>query len=134
MSLQEARPDGVLTVRWVREDRIAVEGREIHGSFLLSPEAVEAWPVTAVEQIDADTIAPILALKPELVIIGTGPRQRLLAPRQQIELLRLGIGVEAMDNAAAARTYNLLALEGRRVVAGFIVEKPGMGNQEPGIV
>lgn len=123
MSLQEARPDGVLTVRRVADDHVAVAGREVTESFLLSPEAVTPWPVSAVEQIDAAAVAPILALQPELVIIGTGPRQRLLAPRQQIELLRHGIGVEAMDNAAAARTYNLLALEGRRVVAGFILQR-----------
>jgi uncharacterized protein len=35
--------------------------------------------------------------------------------------LRKGVGVEVMDNAAAARTYNLLASEGRHVVAGFIL-------------
>jgi uncharacterized protein len=122
MSLQETRPEGVLTVRWVRDDRIAVAARELTTSFLLSPDALhEDWPVAAVEQIDAATVAPLLALQPELVLIGTGPRQRLLTPRQQVELLRHGIGIEAMDNAAAARTYNLLALEGRRVVAGFVL-------------
>ena len=54
-------------------------------------------------------------------VLGTGSRQQFPPQAALVPLLRLGIGVEAMDNAAAARTYNLLAGEGRRVVAAFIL-------------
>ncbi len=63
----------------------------------------------------------MLELKPELVILGTGERQVFPAAAFMAGLLRKGIGVEVMDNAAAARTYDLLAGEGRRVVAAFIL-------------
>lgn len=57
---------------------------------------------------------------PEVVLIGTGARQHLLPARVTQGLLGIGIGVEAMDTQAAARTYNILMAEGRRVVAALL--------------
>ena len=47
-------------------------------------------------------------------------RQRKVSPVQVLSCLQRGIGIEVMSNAAAARTYSVLAGEGRRVVAGFV--------------
>ena len=58
-------------------------------------------------------------LKP--VLLGTGERQRFPSPAAMAAMLTRGIGIEVMDNAAAARTFNVLANEGRRVVAGFLL-------------
>ena len=55
------------------------------------------------------------------MLLGTGSRLMFPPPRFQAALLRRGIGLETMDNAAAARTFNLLAGEGRRVVALFLL-------------
>lgn len=122
MSLLEQRPEGILSVRWVRPDRIAVESRELDRSFVLAPDRiVEHWPPGSVEQIDDAALDVIASLGPQVVLLGTGPSQRFLPPIRQAALLRRGIGVESMDNAAAARTYNLLAQEGRRVVAAFLL-------------
>jgi uncharacterized protein len=63
----------------------------------------------------------LLALEPALVLLGSGARQRFPAPAVLAACLTRGIGIEVMDNAAAARTFNLLAGEGRRVVAGFLL-------------
>ena len=122
MSLIEERPEGILTIRAVQADRIIIEQRELSASFIVAPEQLlDSWAPTAVEQIDQTAIEPIIALAPQVVLIGTGARQRFVAPRVQALLLQRGIGVESMDNAAAARTYNLLAQEGRRVVAAFLL-------------
>jgi uncharacterized protein len=122
MSLQEDRAEGVITVRAVGASAIAIEGRELHTSFLLAPDrVVEGWPPRQVRDIDEAGLEAVLALDPQLVLIGTGQRQQFLDPRLQVDLMRRGIGVEVMDNAAAARTYNLLAMEGRRVVVGFLL-------------
>jgi uncharacterized protein len=127
MSLVESRPEGALVVRWVRSGSIAVGNRELERSFLLSPEQlVENWPAADIDAVDEAAIDAILALEPELVILGSGPRQRFLPPRLQARLLQRGIGIETMDNGAAARTYNLLASEGRRVVAAFVL--PGSAD------
>ena len=56
-----------------------------------------------------------------MVVLGTGERQVFPAAAFMTGFLRKGVGVEVMDNAAAARTYDLLAGERRRVVAAFIL-------------
>jgi len=122
MDLSLDRPGNYLFVRRVGPRSVTVVDREFTASFLLSPErAVEQWPVTASSELGASHVEAILQLKPELVVLGTGERQVFPAPAFMAGLLRLGIGVEVMDNAAAARTYDLLAAESRRVVAAFIL-------------
>ncbi|HJW06331.1 MAG TPA: Mth938-like domain-containing protein [Rhodanobacter sp.] len=122
MDLSLERPEGFLYVRRVSAHGVTVIDRELTRSFLLAPDrAVENWPITAADVLDAGHVDALLALQPELVVLGTGERQAFPAAAFMAGFLRKGIGVEVMDNAAAARTYNLLAGEGRRVVAGFIL-------------
>ncbi|ANB18113.1 Mth938-like domain-containing protein [Dokdonella koreensis] len=122
MQLIHDRPEGYFFIRGCTPEAVTVIDRELRASFLLAPDAiVEAWPVREAAAIGADAVAALLALQPELVLIGTGVRQ-VFPPREHlVTLMRRGIGVEVMDNAAAGRTYNLLAAEGRRVVAAFVL-------------
>lgn len=121
MSLLEHRSEGIHVVRWVRADAIAVDAREFSASFLLTPERAGDWAPTTVDAIDEAAIAAILALQPAVVLLGTGLVQRMPPARVLAAFLQRGIGLEAMDNAAAARTFNLLAAEGRPVVAAFLL-------------
>jgi uncharacterized protein len=70
-------------------------------------------------QLDA-----VFALQPELVLLGTGATQVFPAPAVLAACLTRHLGIEVMTNDAAARTYSVLAAEGRRVVAGFILPEP----------
>jgi len=122
MDLSLDRPEGYLFVRRVDARSITLVDRELTSSFLLAPDqALENWPVDAAAKLDASHVDALLALQPELVILGTGERQVFPAAVFMAGFLRKNIGIEVMDNAAAARTYNLLAGEGRRVVAGFML-------------
>jgi len=122
MDLSLDRPGTYLFVRRVGARSITVVDREITSSFLLSPQhAVENWPVTTSAELNESHVAALLELKPEVVLLGTGERQVFPAASFMAGLLRKGVGVEVMDNAAAARTYDLLAGENRRVVAAFIL-------------
>lgn len=122
MDLSLERPEGYLFIRRVGEQSITVVDRELGASFLLAPDrVVEGWPVSDVSALDEACTEAVLALQPELVLLGTGVRQRFPAAAFLAGFLRRGIGIEVMDNAAAARTYDLLAGEGRRVVAAFIL-------------
>ncbi|UGB39430.1 Mth938-like domain-containing protein [Frateuria soli] len=122
MDLSLERPEGYLFIRRVGERSITVVDRELTASFLLAPDrVVEAWPVDDVAALDGDAGEAVRALEPEVVLLGTGSRQRFPSAAFMAGFLRLGIGIEVMDNAAAARTYDLLAGEGRRVVAAFIL-------------
>ena len=122
MDLSLDRPEGYLYVRRVDPHHVTLADRDLACSFLLAPDrTVENWPVISAKILDGTHVAALLELQPELVVLGTGDRQVFPAAAFMAGFLRKGVGVEVMDNAAAARTYNLLAGEGRRVVAGFIL-------------
>ena len=82
---------------------------------------VTDWPARSVEALTADHLAAIVELKPEIVLLGTGPSFRLAEPARLAPLYKLGLGVEVMDTPAACRTYNILLGEGRNVVAALIL-------------
>ena len=83
-----------------------------------------ALAATAFEALRPEDFEAVLALRPEIVLLGTGRRQRFPRPHLTAALARGGIGVEVMDTAAACRTYNILMSEGRRVLlAAFVQEE-----------
>jgi uncharacterized protein len=109
-------------VRHVDAHRVTLVDHDLTRSFLLAPDrAIENWPVDNAAMLDESHVAAVLELQPELVLLGTGEHQVFPAAAFMAGFLRQGVGVEVMDNAAAARTYNLLASESRHVVAGFIL-------------
>ena len=122
MDLSLDQAEGYLLVRRVDARSVTLLDRIVEHSFLLTPAGItEAWPVAAASDLGVDDVQPLLALKPEVVILGTGDRQVFPAAEFLAGFLREGIGIEVMDNAAAARTYNLLAGEDRQVVGVFIL-------------
>jgi len=122
MDLSFEHPGDYLFVRRVGAQAITVGDRDLSASFLLLPDRlVEDWPVTDVQSLDDAQVDSMLALQPEVVLLGTGARQAFPAAAFLAGFLRKGVGIEVMDNAATARTYDLLAGEGRRVLAAFIL-------------
>ena len=123
MPLAEGRAEGVHVIRWVSAATVRVDDAEFGESLLVMPDRVwKQLPARAPDDIDAALMQQILELSPELVLLGTGQRQRMPSPRLLAGFLQRGVGLEAMDNAAAARTYNLLAFEGRRVAAILLLD------------
>ncbi|MEP7044581.1 MAG: Mth938-like domain-containing protein [Dokdonella sp.] len=122
MQFTQDLPEGYLYFRACSAEAITIIDRVLTHSFLLAPDRlIEDWPVTSAAQFDLAAVEAIAALNPEVVLLGTGARQ-VFPPREaQAALLRRHIGVEVMDNAAACRTYNLLAGERRRVVAAIML-------------
>ena len=83
--------------------------------------AVQPWPVLSSAALSVEHLEPLLALAPEVVILGSGPRLRFPSPAVLRVLFERRIGVETMDTGAACRTYNVLASEGRPVVAALML-------------
>jgi uncharacterized protein len=79
------------------------------------------WPPGNVAGLAARHFEQVLALAPELVIFGSGERLQFVSPGLYRCLIEAGIGVETMDTGAACRTYNVLASEGRSVVAALLL-------------
>ncbi len=82
---------------------------------------VEPWAPQRIEQLAEQHFAELLALKPEVVLFGSGARLTFVAPGLLRALIDARIGVETMDTAAACRTFNVLASEGRAVVAALLI-------------
>jgi uncharacterized protein len=95
---------------------------ERHDGGLLVPwkGAVKAWDARSPGQLLAAHFDPVLSLAPELVVFGSGARLRFVAPALYRALIEARIGVETMDTAAACRTFNVLAAEGRSVLAALL--------------
>jgi uncharacterized protein len=82
------------------------------------------WGVGRFEDLAATHFEQLAALAPEMVIFGSGARLRFAHPRLHVSLMQARIGLETMDTIAACRTYNILASEGRHVVAALLLENP----------
>ena len=122
MQLVQDHPDFDYVLRGADGSSALVNERKLERSFIIAPrQLVEDWPVGSLASLDAAAMEALLTLHPEVVIIGTGVTQGFASAEVMAMCLQCGIGIECMANAAAARTYNVLAGEGRRVVAGFIL-------------
>lgn len=122
MQLTLENPDFRYLLRGISADGVLVNDKTLSSSFILTPnELLENWRPASSQDLVADDMQALLDLNPVLVILGTGSRQQFPSAAVMAACLTRGIGIEVMDNAAAARTFNVLATEGRKVVAGFIV-------------
>ena len=107
-----------LVIRSVEGNAIRFYGETYTESIALTPEGLlDTWHDTPVAELLVDHFEQVLATSPEVVLLGTGPTT-VFAPRElTFAFARKGIGFEVMDTAAAARTFNVLSVEGRRVAA-----------------
>lgn len=122
MHLVLERPDYVWFLRGADGNGALVNNRRLTRSFVIAPDVLyEDWPVRDAAALTAAHLQPLLAREPELVVLGTGATQ--VFPPQPVlaACLQRGIGIEVMGNEAAARTYSVLAGDGRAVIAGFIL-------------
>jgi uncharacterized protein len=114
-----------LTINAYGEGWIEVNGQKFTHSLIVSslPGAVPGkWPVARFEALQSTDFDTLAASGVELVIFGSGKRLRFPKPDGLQALMARGIGLETMDTAAACRTYNILASEGRKVVAALLLE------------
>ena len=109
------------TVTAYGEGYVEINRQRHEGALLLRPEGeVLAWPAPTFEALAAEHFAALLEHGPEVVILGTGARQRFPHPRLTAVLLQARVGFEVMASGAACRTYNILMAEGRRVLAALL--------------
>ena len=102
---------------------VAVNGVRYETSVLVTPASVAEWNVAGFETLSAADFEAVLALQPDVLILGTGSTMRFPAPGLSRALANAGVGLEVMDNGAACRTYNIVAAEGRRVAAALLIGK-----------
>jgi uncharacterized protein len=125
MKLHATSTQQYQTVTAYDESGVEINAVHYRKSLVVMPEmpAVD-WPVASFDALTAEDFARIDALSPDVVILGTGARQRFIHPRLIASLNARRVGVETMDNQAACRTYNILMAEGRKVALALILDTP----------
>jgi len=123
MKLTDERIAGANLVQSYARGEVRVAGEVLRGSCLIKADLiVRKWRPKSIAQLTIEDLEPVLALEPEIVVLGSGVRQRFPASQLLASLLTRGIGCEVMDTGAACRTYNILVGEDRRVVAALLLE------------
>lgn len=106
-----------------RPAALTVRGQRWSGAVVLQARAApSAWSATGFEALQPAHFEALLALRPDVVLLGTGRRQRFVRPALFAALTAAQVGLDCMDTAAACRTYNILAGEDRAVVAALFIE------------
>lgn len=121
VDLSRDKDETALLVRACAPGEITVNEQRISSPFLLSAKRlIPDWPVSDPARLVPSDFELAIELQPDLVILGTG--ERLVFPDAEVSatLLARGIGFEVMDTRAACRTYNLLVIDGRPVVAALL--------------
>ena len=122
MKFQPDLISGANVISGYTPDSVTINQLRWQRSLVLPSQGdVIDWPVARFEDLRPEHFEALAIGAPELVIFGSGPRLRFVAPECLRPLLERRIGVETMDTAAACRTYNILVAEGRRVVAGLLL-------------
>ena len=102
---------------------VGVNGEKITHSVIIGSGGERiAWPAARFEDLGPEHFAQLAQLQAEVVIFGSGSRIRFPKAEWLQPLMARRIGVETMDTAAACRTYNILAQEGRSVAAALLLE------------
>jgi uncharacterized protein len=109
---------------WVGLSRNGVAEKIERSVIISSRGELIDWHCARFEDISAAHFDQLASYRPELVLFGSGTRLRFPAPAFLRSLMALRIGIETMDTLAACRTYNILAGEGRHVLAALLIE-PG---------
>lgn len=97
-------------------------GMSHRGSILCLPGGVWAWDVETADELDLSRLTRVLAEleRPDFLLLGTGRQQVFASLDVRRAFDAKGIGLDTMDTGAAARTYNILLAEQRRVSAALI--------------
>ena len=120
MKLHASVPSGVNRITGYGEGYVMVNGERRASSVVVLPERIEPWSAAAFDTLAPEDFAFLQGLGAEIVLLGTGARQRFPHPRLTAALAQAGIGLEVMDLQAACRTYNILVAEGRKVAAALL--------------
>ena len=122
MRLTDDRTAGAFLVHSYAPGQVRVGDAVLHRSCLISAERlVDDWRPQTLDDLSEADLEAVFALQPEIVVLGSGIRQRFPDARLLGAILSRGIGCEVMDTGAACRTYNVLVSESRRAVAALFL-------------
>ena len=120
MKLHASAPSGAQMVTAYGDDYVTVNGVRYEDSIVVLPGRVQPWDARSFDSLAEQHFMELREVGAEIVILGTGAKQRFPHPRLTAPLARSGIGLEVMSLQAACRTYNILVAEERKVAAALL--------------
>ena len=120
MKLHASAPSALNTFTAYGEGYVMVNSQRHESNLIVLPDQLLPWSAAGFEALEEADFQIFHELNLEILLLGTGPKQRFPHPRLTRALAARRIGVEAMDLQAACRTYNILMAEERRVAAALL--------------
>ena len=115
MKLHRSTPASAQTITAYGDDYVMVNGERRDSSAVITAERTVDWQNRTFDALTREDFTFLAGLGVEIVLLGTGARQRFPDPRLTRPLAQAGVGLEVMDLKAACRTYNILIAEERKV-------------------
>ncbi len=113
---------GLLSIAAYGPGWLRVRDTRIETPCVVTPAAIHTDLLPAdFEQLDVAHFAALEALRPEIILIGSGPRQRFVDHALGARMAAAGIALESMDTGAACRLFNILVSEDRAVIAALFM-------------
>jgi uncharacterized protein len=122
VKLHASLAGGYNTITGYGEGYVMINGERRQSSVVVLPDRIVDWRAESFDRLTAEDFGFLKTLNADIVLLGTGARQRFPHPRLTAALAQAGIGVEVMDLQAACRTYNILVAEERKVAAALLFE------------
>lgn len=121
MEFQLVKPGDRPFIHSYRANGFTISGNEIEGSVLVTPDRVQAWPLSDIAELTVEHLSDIAntADDIEVLLIGCGPKMLLLPAPVRASFAGFPFSVDVMETGAACRTYNVLIGESRRVAAAL---------------
>jgi uncharacterized protein len=115
-------PPGVISIAAYGPGWIRVRDQRIEAPCVVAMDGVHRELLPArLEELGAEHLDRVLALGPEIVLLGTGARQRFVDVALVARLAAAGVALEMMDTGAACRLFNILSSEDRAVAAALFM-------------
>ena len=120
MKLHASTPAGANTITAYGDDYVMVNGARRDSSVIVTAAEVKPWRATDFDHLQEEDFAELAGLGAEIVLLGTGARQRFPHPKLTASLGAARVALEVMDLKAACRTYNILVAEARKVALALV--------------
>jgi uncharacterized protein len=129
MKFTQHRQEGINLIRRYGADYIVVGEQEIRSSCIVGMNTLVSWPPRSVEELGVEHLGVLFGMSPEVVVLSTGATQKFPRAALRAEFATRKIGIEVMEIGAAARTYNVLLGEERRVLAAVLLPGPAKQSE-----
>ena len=129
MKFTQQRQEGVNLIRRYGADFIVVGEQQIRASCIVGANSLSPWAPRSVEELSVEHLTALFDLSPEVVVLSTGATQKFPRAALRAEFASRRIGIEVMEIGAAARTYNVLVGEERRVLAAVLLPGPSKQSE-----